>query len=88
MELRQIVDKYKGLATGFGQPVPLAAFGLSREDTERIFSVYDEDYNISRFFHFSLNPTTEPGGPPIVAYQINGFPHTHVSLDAEIETIL
>ena len=88
MDLRQIVQKYKELSSEFGKPVPLAAFGLSREDTERIFSVFDEDYHISRFFHFSLNPTTEPGGPPIVAYQINGFPHTHVSLDAEIETIL
>lgn len=88
MELRTVVDKYKALAGGFGQPVPLAAFGLSREETERVFSVYDEDYNISRFFHFSLNPTTEAGGPPVVAYQINGFPHTHVSLDAEIEAIL
>lgn len=88
MELRQVVEKYRAVAAGFGKPVPLAAFGLSREETERIFSVFDEDYHISRFFHFSLNPTTEPGGPPIVAYQINGFPHTHVSLDAEIETIL
>ena len=88
MELRQVVDKYRSVASGFGIPVPLAAFGLSREETERIFSVFDEDYHISRFFHFSLNPTTEPGGPPIVAYTINGFPHTHVSLDAEIETIL
>ena len=88
MDLRQVVEKYKGMARGFGEPVPLAAFGLSREETERIFSVFDEDYHISRFFHFSLNPTTEPGGPPVVAYQINGFPHTHVALDAEIEAIL
>jgi len=88
MELRQVVNKYKGVAGGFGVPVPLAAFGLGREETERIFSVFDEDYHISRFFHFSLNPTTKPGGPPIVAYEINGFPHTHVALDAEIEAIL
>jgi hypothetical protein len=88
MDLRQVVEKYKSVAGGFGKPVPLAAFGLSREETERIFSVFDEDYHISRFFHFSLNPTTEAGGPPIVAYQINGFPHTHVALDADIEAIL
>ena len=69
MELRQVVDKYRSVAAGFGVPVPLAAFGLSREETERIFSVFDEDYHISRFFRFSLNPTTEPGGPPVVAYQ-------------------
>jgi hypothetical protein len=88
MELRHIVEKYRGLAKAFGVAVPLAAFGLGREETERIFSVFDEDYHISRYFHFSLNPTTEPGGPPVVAYQINGFPHTHVAMDAEIEAIL
>jgi len=88
MELRDVVEKYKQLAGGFGKPVPLAAFGLDRAETERLFSVFDEDYHISRFFHFTLDPKTEPGGPSIVAYQISGFPQTHLSVDAEIETIL
>ena len=88
MELRAVVDKYKQLAGTFSRPVPLAAFGLERAETERLFSVFDEDYHISRFFHFTLDPQTEPGPTPIVAYQINGFPHTHVSIDAEIESIL
>lgn len=88
MELRAVVEKYRQLAGGFGQPVPLAAFGLDRAQTEQIFSVFDEDYHISRFFHFTLDPQTEPSATPIVAYQINGFPHTHVTIDAEIETIL
>ena len=88
MELRDVVSKYKALAGGFGWPVAMSAFGLSREETERLFSLFDEDYHISRFFHFSLNPATEPGGPAIVVYEINGFQHTHVALDAEIEAIL
>jgi hypothetical protein len=88
MTLRELVERYRSLAGGFGRPVALSAFGLGREETERLFGAFDEDYHISRFFHFSLNPTTEPGGPPVVAYQINGFPHTHVSLEAEIEAIL
>ena len=88
MELRAIVAKYQQLAGGFGMPVPLAAFGLDRAETERLFSIFDEDYHISRFFHFTLDPKTEPGGAPIVAYPINGFPQTHLSLDAEIESIL
>ena len=88
MELRDVVAKYKQLAGGFGPPVALAAFGLDRAGTERIFGVFDEDYHISRFFHFTLDPQTEPSPTPIVAYQINGFPQTHVALDAEIETIL
>jgi hypothetical protein len=59
---------------------PLAAFQLSAPETERLFSSYDEDYHISRFFHF-----TESAG---TRYSINGIPVTHVSLDAEIESIL
>jgi len=80
MHLRGIVEKYLALAGGYGQPAPLASFGLPREETERIFSVYDEDYHISRFFHFS-----NVSG---AMFQINGFPHTHVSIDPEIQSIL
>ena len=88
MDLAEVVHKYKQLAGGFGTPVPLAAFGLPRAETESLFGVFDEDYHISRFFHFTLDPQTEPSATAIVAYEINGFPHTHVSIDSEIETIL
>ncbi len=80
MQLREVVKQYRELAGGYGEPVALSRFGLSREETERLFSVFDEDYQISRFLHLS-----NQGGE---AYQINGFAHTHVSIDAEIETIL
>jgi hypothetical protein len=82
--LRDIVERYRALASGFGQPLALGEFALSRPETERVFGMFDEDYHISRFFHFTLDPAFEPEG----AYQINGFPQSHVSLDAEIETIL
>ena len=58
----------------------LSAFGLTRAETERLFSGYDEDYHISRFFHFS-----EAQGE---TFSINGIPATDVSVDSEIETIL
>ena len=80
MNLREIVEKYLALAGEFGRPAPLGGFGLGREETERVFGIFDEDYHISRFFHFS-----NFGGD---TYQINGFPNTHVTLDAEIQTIL
>ena len=80
MPLSILVDRYLTLAGAFGRPVPLAAFQFDAAETERLFSGYDEDYHISRFFHFS-----EAGGR---LFSINGFPATHVSLDAEIETIL
>jgi hypothetical protein len=83
MTLREVVERYRSLAGGFGRPVALSAFGLGREETERLFSAFDEDYHISRFFYLSL----EPAGPGD-AYSINSFPQSHVSLDADIETIL
>jgi len=94
MQLREIVEKYLALAGGYGRPAPLGGFGLRREETERVFSIFDEDYHISRFFHFS-DQRALPGEPTHgekeanqEAYQVNGFPHTHVAIDAEIESIL
>jgi hypothetical protein len=83
--LREIVEKYRRLTGGFGQPLALAAFGLSPQEIERVFGVFDEDYHISRYFHFSLEPALDHSIP---SYSINGFPQSHVALDAEIESIL
>ena len=81
MNLRQIVQKYRELAGSFGHPVALHSFGLDAAQLESAFSLLDEDYHISRFFHFSSRPGAQ-------AYRINGFEHTHVAIDAEIESIL
>ncbi len=81
MDLREVIEKYKSLAGEFGQPVELARFGLSKDETEKLFGVFDEDYHISRFFHF-----TNVSGA--AAYSINAFPQTHVSIDATISEIL
>src|SRR5437588_12946365 len=84
--LRDVIDKYRQLAGGFGCPLPLAAFGLSTEETERVFGIFDEDYHISRFFHFTYEPAAADGSSR--SYHINGFPQSHVALDADIESIL
>ena len=80
MTLHQLVDRYCALVPEFGQPISLSSFQLSSAETESLFSSFDEDYHISRFFHFS-----ESAGEKL---SINGVPATHVSLDGEIETIL
>jgi hypothetical protein len=80
MTLRELVDRYHALARDFGKPVALSSFQLSSQETERLFSGYDEDYHISRFFHF-----TETSGEK---FSIDGVPATHVSIDAEIQSIL
>jgi hypothetical protein len=81
MDLREVIEKYKSLAGDYGRPVELARFGLSQQETEKLFGVFDEDYHISRFFHFSnVSATT--------TYSINGFPQTYVSIDAAISEIM
>ena len=83
LTLGEVVERYRALAGGYGRPLALSAFGLVRDETERLFSDFDEDYHISRYFHFTLDPAS-PGD----AYSINSFPQSHVSLDAEVEAIL
>jgi hypothetical protein len=78
--LRELVRLYLQHSGEFGKPVALSLLGLSAAETERLFSGYDEDYHISRFLKFS-----DAGGPK---FSINGIPATHVSLDAEIQSIL
>ena len=79
MTLRQIIEKYLAIAGGFGYLAALADFGLGRAEAERVFGAFDEDYHISRYLHF-----TQVSG---AAYSINGFNQTHVTIDAEIESI-
>ncbi len=81
MQLRVVVEKYLAAGGGYGRPVRLADFGCSAAEIERVFGAFDEDYHISRFFHF----TNEVGSP---YFSVNGFPQTHVSIDAEIQSVL
>ena len=80
MNLREVVEKYLALAGGYGRPAALADFRLDRAQTERVFAAFDEDYHISRYFHFSRVSGT--------AYTINGFKHTNVSIDGHIQDVL
>jgi hypothetical protein len=80
MTLREIVEKYLAIAGGFAFLAPLADFGTDKSEIERVFGALDDDYHISRYFHFS-----QVSGP---AYRINGFEQTHISIDEEIQSVL
>lgn len=80
MSLREIVERYLGVAGGYGKVVPISALGLSRVEAEKTFDVLDEDYNISRFIHFMCAAGAD--------YSINGFPQSHLSIDSDIQSIL
>jgi hypothetical protein len=80
ISLREVVGQYEGLAKSFGAPVALSSFAIPNQDVSILFSAYDEDYHISRFLHF----TNEAGKQ----FSINGFPATHISIDAGIKALL
>lgn len=78
--MREIVDKYLAVAGAYGTTIALSSLGLSREEIETTFGQLDEDYHISRFMHFQCAAGAN--------FSINGFPQTHVSIDAEIQSAL
>ena len=80
IELKEVVEKYLAAAGGYGNSVPLSCLGLSREEIENRFSIFDEDYHISRFLQFARAAGA--------TYQIGGFPQTHVSIDADVQSLL
>jgi hypothetical protein len=80
VELQEIVEKYLATAGGYGKSAALSSLGLPKQEIEDVFSTFDEDYHISRFFHFACAAGA--------SYSINGFPQTHVSIDSEVQSIL
>ena len=80
IELKELIQKYLAAAGDYGKSVALTELKLSREEIEDVFGTFDEDYHISRFFHFS-----ESDGQ---RYSVNGETVTHVSIDSKIQSIL
>jgi hypothetical protein len=80
MNLRELVDCYKSLAGAFGEPVALVDFGLSPQETARLFTAMDDDYHISRFLNFSMGQGRD--------YSVSGNPVTHVRIDEGILSLL
>jgi hypothetical protein len=78
--LRDAVERYAGLAGSFGNPVALSEFGYGAEETQNLFSAFDEDYHISRFLHFSKDE-----GQP---YRVSGEDVTHIAIDPSIYSLL
>jgi hypothetical protein len=80
ISLREAVERYAALAGGFGEPVALSAFGLSARETENLFSGFDEDYHISRYFHFSRGEGE--------TYTVSGETVTRVAIDHGVYSLL
>jgi hypothetical protein len=80
IELKELVQSYLAAAGGYGKSVPLSDLNLSREKIEDVLGWFDEDYHISRYFHFVCAAGAN--------FQINGYPQTHISIDSGIESVL
>ena len=80
IDLKEVVERYAALAGNFGNPLALTAFGLSVEETQNVFSSFDEDYHISRFLHFSRAEGQ--------SYSVSGETVTHVAIDPSIYSLL
>jgi hypothetical protein len=80
VNLKGIVTRYLAITGSFGRPAALTEFGPDPAQIAVLFSGFDEDYHISRYFHFAKST-----GPTMA---INGFEHTHVTIDPEIQEIL
>ena len=80
MNLREVVERYATLAKSFGDAVALSEFALAAEETQNLFSSFDEDYHISRFLHFSRSQGK--------SYVISEEAVTHIAIDPAIYSIL
>jgi hypothetical protein len=90
MHLAAAVKKYLEVAGGFDRPMHLSAFGLSKPDTEAAVSVWDEDYQISRYMLLSRegDEGLEPFPPESRVYLINGFEYSHLRFHSDIQELL
>jgi hypothetical protein len=78
--LNTMVERYNSLAKQPGAPVALESFGLTPDETEKLFNALDEDYHISRHLRFSKGEGR--------SYRVSGEQVTHVSMDGAIASLL
>ncbi len=90
MDFAEFVKKYTEISAGFGGAVHLSQFGLSKAETEKLVSAFDDDYQISRYMVLSRQPDEElvSYAPEARVYIVNGFEVSHVSISSEIRKVL
>ena len=84
MDLAAVVKRYRELVGGFDRPLHLAQFGLPKAEVERLFSAWDEDYQISRFMLFSR----QSDAGELQVFTLHDEEVTHVTFRQRIEQIV
>jgi len=88
MDLAAMVKKYLELTGGFDLPLQLSRLGLPKPEVERIFSAWDEDYQISRFVLLSRDDNVGQYPEDSRVFSINGCECTHVTFRPGIQQLL
>ena len=90
MDLASAVKRYLEITGGFDRPMHLSEFRLSKEETEKTLSAWDEDYQISRYMLLARERDEALSELPPEAriYIINGFECSHVTFHADIQKLL
>ncbi len=90
MDLPTLVRKYFELAGSFDQPLHLSRFGISKPEIEKIFSEWDEDYQISRYMMLSRERDEALMSFPVNerVYLISGFECSHVTFHQDIQKLM
>lgn len=90
MDLATLVRKYLELSGGFDHPLHLSCLGLSKPEIEKLFSQWDEDYQISRYMILSRekdeNLSSFPEGERV--FLVNEFECSHVTFNPQIQNLL
>ncbi|HLY61527.1 MAG TPA: hypothetical protein VKV95_12340 [Terriglobia bacterium] len=90
MDLATLVKKYLELSGGFDRPLHLSRLGLSKPEIEKLFSQWDEDYQISRYMFLSRekDETLSSKSESERVFLVNGFECSHVTFNQNIQTLL
>ena len=90
MTLSDLVKKYLEVAGEYGRSIHLSHLGLSKAETEKLVSAFDEDYQISRYMIVSREMDAVLALYPAESrvYMINGYECSHVSFEEGIAKLL
>ena len=90
MDLAGVVKKYLELSGGFDRPLHLSRLGLSKPEIEKLFSQWDEDYQISRFMNLSREKDEALSAFPKSerVFLVNRFEYSHVTFNQNIQELL
>ena len=90
MDLATAVKKYLELAGEFGRSLHLSRFALPKNEIEKMFSEWDEDYQISRYMMLSRESDEALASfpPDERVYLVSGFECSHVTFAEDIQKLL